>query len=444
MFVFRCYLFISCMVLTLGTLGNRVLAYDVSQDLDDFLSAGRLKDGEAFFEKQATIGSVKDETQVALGLIRFLQAIEYLGQSGYQHGLLNHRAQSIPMLRMPVPSNPNPKPLGYERLREIVAEFQTKLKAAEATLAEVPTESIFLKLYIGRTKLDLDGDEAFEPNETLWRIFFNLNRGLATGGLANNGSQNDDDAPDAAFQSAAEEFYVGVDGTDVHWLRGYCHFLMAVCDGALAYDERELFDRCGQLFFPNIESPFKITKDATNPALGIFDMGVLLDSVAAIHLINFKLVDVERMKSARQHLLSMIEQSRLQWERALEETDNDHEWLPNPKQTGVLNMPVRSDIIVGWKAVLDELESLLEGKKLLPLVRDNVFLSNDMRARAQPIGINVKKFFDEPSDFDLVLAMQGTGVEQYIEPGRVSDFRTWQELTRVFRGDFFGFAVWFN
>lgn len=444
MFVFRYYLFIGCMALTLSALRSTLFAYDVSQDLDDFLSAGRLKDGEVFFEKQAAIGSTKDETQVALGIIRFLQAIEYLGQSGYQHGLLNHRVQAIPMLRMPVPSNPNPKPLSYEGLREIVAEFQTKLKAAEATLAEVPTESIFLKFYIGRAKLDLDGDEAFAANETLWRIFFNLNRGLATGGLGINGTPNDDDAPDAAFQSAAEAFYVGVDGTDVHWLRGYCHFLMAVCDGALAYDERELFERCGQLFFPNIESPFKITKEATNPALGIFDMGVLLDSVAAIHLIDFKLVDAERMKSARQHLLSMIEQSRLQWERALAETDNDHEWLPNPKQTGVLNMPVQSNIIIGWKAVLDELESLLEGKKLLPLVRDNVFLSNDTRARAQPIGINVKKFFDEPTDFDLILAMQGTGVEQYVEPGRVSDSRTWQELTRVFRGDFFGFAVWFN
>jgi hypothetical protein len=35
-------------------------------------------------------------------------------------------------------------------------------------------------------------------------------------------------------------------------------------------------------------------------------------------------------------------------------------------------------------------------------------------------------------------------VKQYLQEGELSDAATWAELTRVFRGDFFGFAVWFN
>ena len=58
--------------------------------------------------------------------------------------------------------------------------------------------------------------------------------------------------------------------------------------------------------------------------------------------------------------------------------------------------------------------------------------------------MNLKRFFDEPTDFDMILIIQGTGVLPYLEHGDLSHPDTWENLTRVFQGQFFGFALWFN
>lgn len=424
-------------------LSSSASAQDATTALKQFLSQGRLADSEQYFSRASQLNSATPEEHTALGLTRFLQAIEYLGQSGYKYGLMSHRARNLPMLRMPVPLNPKPEQLSYETLREIVTTFQAKLASSEEALAQVKTDSIRLNFYIGDVALDLDHNGKASRPEMLWAIFAAISntgrpqRFDSNGNLAESPELSDD------MRKAAEEFYVGIDGADVHWLRGYCHVLMAMCDFALAYDEKELFERCGQMFFPNIKSPYLISFIADKSQNQFIDVELLMDGVAAIHLIDFKLVDAKRMKSARQHLLAMIEQSRDSWARAQQETDDDHEWIPNPKQTGVLNLPVRNELISGWHAVLDEMEAVLEGKKLVPLLRDFAWFNSVDTTKADR-GINLKKFFDEPADFDLILAIHGSGVSQYLESGRVSSAETWMRLTQVFRGQFFGFAVWFN
>ena len=424
-------------------LSSSATAEDTTRVLNQFLSEGRLADSEKYFSKASQLDSSTAEEHTALGITRFLQAIEYLGQSGYRYGLMSHRARTLPMLRMPVPLNPNPEQLSYETLREIVTTFQSKLASAESAMANANTESLRLDFYIGDVALDLDQNgEASEP-EKLWSIFIAISRREAAPQFGVNGDPAESADSTAEMRRAAEEFYVGIDGADVHWLRGYCHVLMAMCDFALAYDEKELFEHCGQIFFPNIKSPYLIPSIADKSENRFIDVELLMDGIAAIHLIDFKLVDAERMKSSRQHLLAMIAQSRESWSRALQETDNDHEWIPNPKQTGVLNLPVRNELITGWHAVLNEMEDVLEGEKLVPMLRDFAWVNSVDTTKADR-GINLKKFFDEPSDFDLILAIHGSGVSQYLESGKVSSEETWMRLTQIFQGQFFGFAVWFN
>lgn len=406
---------------------------DTSAQLDQFLRVGQLTESEQFFSKAAKSADAAPEVHAALGLTRFLQAIEYLGQSGYRYGLISHHARNLPLARIPVPMNPNPEKLAFGQLREIISEFQIKLQSSEQALAEVDTESLKLKFFIGKVKLDLDGNGTLAPQETLWRIFSQLNRGL-------------DSDIDEGFRDQAEAFFVAIDGADVHWLRGYCHFLMSICDVFLAYDERELFERCGQILFPNIESQWQVpaTKDARNRS--IYEVELILDSVAAFHLIHFELVAPDRMRSAHQHLLEMIRQSRESWKRSLAEVDDDHEWIPNPDQTGVLNTPVRREMIEGWHRILDEMESILEGRKLLPFLRDIelgfIFQPEELPDRGR--GVNLHRFFNEPDDFDLILAIQGSGLINYLDEGEISTPETWDQMTRVFRGEFFGFAIWFN
>lgn len=399
-------------------------AADHGKKLDELLSQGKLADAQKYFEQVAAKDAADGEARVALGLTQFLQAIEGLAQDNFRFGLLNQHARNLPLARMPVPLNDDPEQISYEKLRGVVERFAARLALAESSLAEAKTAAIQIPLYIGRVRLDLDGNQAYSEDETLWKVFAAINSGVEP--------------------KQGEEFFIGVDSADVHWLRGYCHFLMAFCDVALAYDERPLFERCAQLLFPNVDSPFRVAQEGAKDPED-FPPTMFLDGIAAIHLVNFKLIDKARMASAHAHLVSMIEQSRLSWERAENEMDDDHEWIPNDRQTGVLQVRVSRDVITGWHKVLAELDAILQGKKLVPYWR--MYFTSVFRTPEFPdtgTGINLQKVFLEPRDFDLVLTIQGTNVEPYLEEGSLSTPEAWTEMTRVFGGQFFGFAIWFN
>ena len=336
----------------------------------------------------------------------------------------------IPLARLPVPMNLNPERVSYEKLRQIIGKLNGSLATAEASLANVDTTNVLLTLYLGRAKLDLDGNQELSEDETLWKMFSTINRAIKA--------------------DQGEAFAIGFDGADVHWLRGYCHVLMAICDFLLAHDESDLFARCGQLLFPNIESPYaaSISTTTLNPsgAQLFFDAPSVLDAIAAIHLMRFPMQDRDSMARAHSHLLQMIAQSRLCWLRADAETDNNHEWLPNPRQDSVMQLRVPAEIITSWHAVLDEMEEILHGKKLVPYWRQyhRQLIGRGLEIPEQGRGLNLNKFFLEPRDFDLVLTIQGTNLEPYLEDGPLSTPNAWARLTGVFRGQFFGFAVWFN
>ncbi len=116
------------------------------------------------------------------------------------------------------------------------------------------------------------------------------------------------------------------------------------------------------------------------------------------------------------------------------ETDDDHEWIPNPRQTGVVpGVKVTDEMVKGWTTFLDEADDLLEGRKLVPFWRE-----------AGGRGVNLKRIFTEPMEFDLVLWVQGTAAFPYLEEGNVTKPEIWQRLQRIFQGEFIGFAIWFN
>jgi hypothetical protein len=146
----------------------------------------------------------------------------------------------------------------------------------------------------------------------------------------------------------------------------------------------------------------------------------------------------------------MVGQSRLCWERTLAEKDDRNEWIPNPEQTGVLGVAVPREVLTGWSKVLDEIELLLEGKKLIPYWREyseSIFgfaMGAGGEIPEQGKGLNLRQMFYEPQEFDLILWLQGTGVESFLEEGPLSTPEAWNRLTQVFEGQFFGFALWFN
>jgi hypothetical protein len=143
----------------------------------------------------------------------------------------------------------------------------------------------------------------------------------------------------------------------------------------------------------------------------------------------------ERLKAALAHMEAMVALSRSSWKFILAETDDDSEWVPNPKQRSVVpNVRVTAQMVEGWERFLDEFELILQGKRLAPF----------WRGKEPRRGINVRRVFTEPRTLDLVMWVQGTSASPYLEVGDVSSTETWDRFNRIFGGEFIGFALWFN
>ena len=417
----------TALLLLIGVFPGRIVngAEDLSAVLDKHLQQGQLAAAQADLQVRLTAEPSDAKARFALGVVQVLSAVEKLGQQQYRFGAMSGSIRNLPVLRLRVPVNPKPEEVRYEQVRQIFADFQQRLVSAEAELAKIDLKQDFkLKLNLNTIRLDLIGNGKKEDRSTFIEVFNAVNQ----------------QGPAAA----PPDLSVAFDAGDVVWLRGYCHFIAGFCDMILAYDHQRLFNHVGQLFYPRHVSsePFAEPLDKTP----IQDQAwQFVDLIAAIHLMNLPIKEPARMESARQHLLEMIRTSRESWALIQTETDDDHEWLPNPKQTGVLRIPVTRELIDGWHAVLTEMEEILEGRKLIPFWRDYATLFGGNREiPAGTRGINLKRVFTEPQDFDLILLIQGTGALPYLERGPLSTPETWSNLGRVFRGQFFGFAAWFN
>lgn len=397
------------------------------QLVEQYLRSGRLAEGEEALTEHLKANANDDQARFGLGTIQFLRGVERLMQSLYAYGLGNNEDRfggGLPFARLPVPPNPDPKTISYDDCREIASAWVKDLATAEATLAQVKSADVKLPLKIGLVRLDFNGDGAAADDETLWKIFARV--------------QNIRDAaatqPGGEMAQQAEQFVIAFDAGDVQWLRGYCHLLMALGDMMLAHDERELFESTAHLFFPKVESPYLYLGEGRKVA----DMGMgfdIADAIAFIHLIRFPVVEPQRMQSAHAHLTEMLQRSRASWELILAETDDDREWIPNAKQQTVLpNVRVSQEMIQSWLQFLDEAEALMAGKRLAPF----------WRGAEEQRGVNLRRVFIEPRPLDLVLWVQGSAAAPYLEKGELTRPDVWQNMARAFRGNLFGFAVWFN
>jgi hypothetical protein len=384
--------------------------------VEKYLHEGKLADGEKALLAAVRDGPKDDQARFGLGVLQFARAVEHLGQSLHRYGLRSERGQQlgIPFLRLPVPPNPKPEVITYPAVRKIFQDLIDDLRKAEATLAEVRDEKVKLPLRVGLIRLDLAGDgKAGDRFSTI------LSRYL--GGKEGAGKDAD--------------WLVAFDRGDVAWLRGYCHLLMALSEVALAHDGQELFDCTAHIFFAKVQTPHKFLAALPDDEGGPLDIEGfnIADVIAFVHLIRMPVKEPDRMKAALTHLERMLALSKESWKYILAEGDDDHEWLPNPKQKGVLGIPIRREMIDSWLEAVDESEAILAGKRLVPFWRGT-----------EKRGVNLRRVFTEPRALDLVLWVQGTAATPYLEEGTLTKPEVWQRLLRVFGGEFIGFALWFN
>jgi hypothetical protein len=386
------------------------------------LEGGQIAVGELAMAARLATDPNNNEARFGLGMIRFARAIERYGQTQYRYGLRPPHSLNVPLLRFPVPVNPSPEELTYEKQRDALKALLDDFAGVEATLAPMTDEHVKIVLDPNAINFDLRGDGKPDDGGKLAAILAKLR-------MMSNEADNSAVKP--------EPFEVSFDNADALWLRGYAHLLSASIEFVLAYDWRVTFERAAQLFYPRatpstlanvVEAP-EVERDSW-----LFrDNTHVADLIALIHEIRWPVAEAGRMQSAHAHLKQVIALNRLMWKAIAARTDDDRVWIPGPQQKhGVVSgMPVTQAQVDAWLAVLDEFDAILDGRKLLPHWRF-----------AQ--GINFKKVFFEPQPFDLVLWITGHAAVPYLEAGPFTTSARWADWSHAFNDNFPGYAFWFN
>lgn len=377
----------------------------------DHLYAGTLAAGDTELAAILAADPKNDDARIGLGTIRFVRAIETLSQGLYRYGLKTPRSFLIPILRLPVPENPKPEPLTFADFQALVAGFSRDLASAEETLVGVGPE-VKLRLDLRKLHYDIDGDGKVLEDESLVAVVQQV-----TGMPA---------------EAMPAEFTFAFDQGDALWLRGYSHVLMGFSDFIVAHDWHESFESSFFHFFPKMESPFAAAlapADDNNPMY--VEGAPIADFISFFH-IRWPVSDPALMRGVRQHIKAMIALSRESWDSIEAETDDDLEWLPNAHQKSPFeSIQVSAEQIAAWRAVMDQAELVIDGKKLVPHWRFTK-------------GFNLARVFDEPQAMDTVLWITGPAALPYLEDGPVSTAEDWNAMVDAFGGRFGVFAVWFN
>ena len=366
---------------------------------EKFLHEGKFADGENASVLALDANPKDDEARFGLGAVQFVRAVENLGKALYEYGAVSERANQ-PFLRLPVPKNDKPSAISYRALGRVLDAFAADLGRAEATLAGIKDDNVKLRLRLARITFDFAGTG--RDRTTLIDMLNRLNGGRFD------------------FQKANPDFRVHFDRGDVAWLRAYCHLLCAMVEGYRAVDEEAGFEERVKDVFPRVEAPLKKADPTWIRGLTV--------------------VDAPRLRRMRLHLVAVCELNRETWEHIRKETDDDFEWLPNPKQHDQLGLPLTNDRIDRWLAMMEQWEGLLKGERLLPSALLRFGLGNHAKGQ----GLNLKKLLDDPpADLFNWDRIQKNGIDaKYLEAERgrqVFDVQAIFMVIQAFDGPF-GFA----
>lgn len=363
---------------------------------ETFLHDGKLADGERASLLALDANPTDDETRFGLGVIQFVRAVENLGQALYEYGTVSEKANQ-PFLRLPVPKNERPSAISYKALGRVLDAFASDLGRAEATLSEIKDDKVALRLRLAKITFNFAGSD--KDRTTLLDLLTKLNGGRFD------------------FQKANPDFRVHFDRGDVAWLRAYCHLLSAIVEGYRALDEEAGFEKRVNEIFPKLAPPaMKADPEWLN---------------------GLKVVDAPRLRRMRLHMVAVCELNRETWKHIRNETDDDYEWLPHPKQTDQLGLPLTNERIDTWLEMMAQWEGLLKGDRLYPF--DHIGQ-----------GLNLKKLLDDPpSDLLNWARIEKNGIDpKYLEPQNGKQAFDWNAVVaviRLFDGPFgFAYAARFN
>lgn len=386
--------------------------------VEEFLVRGRTQEGKQAVLEAMSLRPKDDQLRFALAIVQILQTLERFSQDICYFGLQQTSDNTFhtPFIVIDIPRT-SPHPISHEKFQKVIERAVSGFEEADQTLSGIMDPDVELRLPIGLMQVDLDGDGRSGDKEMLWRIYQEIhhNPGIV--------------------KSNANSFVVNLDRGDVHWLRGYLNLITSVLDIYLAYDSRETFEFVAPVIFELVEGPPSYISGFKS--VYPIDGGVLtvVDLVAGAHSLHWNVTDRKRLEKALFKLETVIHQSRVSWKFIMAETDNDCEWLPNPRQKGIIpGMSVEYEMVETWAGLMDELELILQGELMVPF----------WRGEKTEYGINVRKLFLEPITFDPIYWAQGTAMRPYLQKGRLAKSDIWKRIERVFGDEYMNFAAWFN
>lgn len=365
------------------------------------------EDGLAAAEAKLAGSPGDAETAFALGGVRFLRAIETIMQTRYAN--YSGALPLLPGMRNELPVNPEGR-FDPAFLENAMAGALTHLAGAEASLQDAIGEDFTMDLQLGDLWFDINANGAREDWEGVLAL------------MATLGAE-----PDEAFDGV-----IRFDTADADWLKAYVHVVSGMAEITLAVDPT-----------PAITAVYegRSQLEAMGPLTGLGFIGddTVPDTVAAILLTLRGVPDATRTRAAHAHFKAMIAHNRAFWSLVGEETDNDHEWLPNADQTSAFGVEVDAGTAERWQGVLTEIDAILDGELLVPYWRFGF-----PEAGSEGVGVNIARLMQSPGDMDLLLWVQGAGAAPYLETGEIASMAAWQQFAMMTRGDSLMLAVWFN
>ena len=404
-------------------LPNLALASPAGLRLPDLLYTGDAVESRSYYDEQCALLDM--EACFGLGLVDLVGAVEGLSQAFYRHGATTPRIPAAAMLLgvdagvSAGPANPDPAPLSYGELRDLLEAFVVKMDAARASFEIAAAGGDFvIPIDPLRVRLDIDGDGEAVVGETLGSLLG------ASVSLPQGKTKGD--------KTAAVDGTIGFDQADAYWFAGYTQVAVAPVDLLLAHDFSELFAAVGHRLFPKAGLPMQDYSSGGTLMMDPETDTFIADLIAAIHTSDFPVTDLERFRGVLVRLNAVTAYSRQNWEAILAETDDNRELVPSPSQTSLIpDRQVTDAVVSAWMDTLDTVDEILAGELLIP----------HWRFRQ---GFNLKLFFDTATETDLVMLLAGQGALPFLAQGPIADADSFAAGNRVFGDSWPDFALWFN
>jgi hypothetical protein len=399
---------------------------------------------------QDDVALFKPDALRASGILKFFNTIEGLSQALYKHGIVAPETGPMgPALDLPIPVNDHPEPLDYQGVRDILQDFVTGMDEAWDMLMSSTSIDDDVDVFVIdplQFRIDIDGDGVGSDYESISNIFQispmptigeevtgtpvpSESQGPAKDKLSNNMATVEDPQPTEAVTS---ESTIGFDKADAIWLAGYAQVLAAQSDFMLAHDFSTFVNAVFHRFFPQAGFPMQPYAEGGMLMIDPQTDTAIADAVAAIHSINWPVIDPERLAHVLERAQLVLAYSRQSWAAILEETDDNRELIPSPSQTPLVpDGAVTQEMVDAWMATLDTAQKVLDGDLLLPHWRFKQ-------------GFDLHAYFTTATHTDFIMLLTGYDAIPFIKDGPIASADSFAEGNRVFGTNFMDYVFWFN